>query len=1081
MKKLIRSCILLVVVSVFFLGAGEASNSSTVSNGQVERIHSTSQINTMNSVDKANGLILAEHVRRVTRSTNGVATLNCSWQGDFNITLAIEQGTGFQADLCSWECYGESNRGNTEKRSSCLGSELSCPLCYCDSVCSLYRDCCGVTPGNVSNNKTDSSTPQQSYSCFHTDDLTAVYIIASCPARATTSVGSIESSNLIQQSSRTHSTAKLQASISEVQCNTCLFSPELIRLITSANTGNTYCNHHCLHCTERRYANDTDIVWRERKSCTTQMVSNEAGPANENNTGSQDVYCPTVYERPNNVSTRQCDSLFHSKIETTSVNTCQSELLESLCNLSSAVVEQLEQLCELYISPVYTGDVIYQNIFCYLCQETCLPVVCSPGRAVANTTTSSESYCKMEDSQHSKDLYKLYVTVYIPLLSESSSGRGKQDFDSDIITSKQGQSDESMCSDSQSRLCIDERDDTLDVATQSEVDDLVSSLTKQFKAFCGEMGNIYGVNDLLHPEGRTDKNQNKEVVLEKSERGFSHFPTVRRRTMSEVELTTLDIDSDGIQQPANHRVTPEEQTDKKVNPMTFKGNLINSLQRYFVSGMTSLGVAKYAFQLHSVHANNKRFQNKQSVEHWEDVSESLRCDSQSAMTAIVLARLPSAADRDVFESNLLHHFNGAKNITMDTTVVNVEMVLSSSDKVSLIAGQPVYYFSSLNKECQVFTQPDQLTQRFGDVACLGDECRIVPFNLVSSCPYITLNISDFSISKDCELTKDGVTLRKSQYIQGNETIDICIVTFRSIFKYQTDIHSKVSLISIIESLLTMTSLSLSLACLLLTFITYVTFPTLRSLPGKNNLIMVTLLFIAQLLVMLHTMPTKHSTACAAMGVLLHYSWLFTVLWMCICSFHMFHVFVIRRGVPSSRRSDTFYLTRYIVTCGSLALFVVLFVVFSNVYISNYGNIGYGGHVCYLNSSILVGVAFLLPLTVVLLLNSFFFSMTVYTISRIGDVKKHSGHDRRNIHIYFRLSSLTGLCWILALLAEIPGLRPLRCLSILVNGSQGVAILLSYVCNRRVARMWLHLLKSRSTWLDKKPADSSRQLTLSTSL
>lgn len=682
----------------------------------------------------------------------------------------------------------------------------------------------------------------------------------------------------------------------------------------------------------------------------------------------------------------------------------------------------------------------------------------------------------MEHSREAKDeIYKLNVIVYIPTMDAISSRSTRQDINAGSTNNKQERGTESICSSNNGHECHGVVFE--DVMTSAE--DVASTLTLESRVLCEKVRNSYDIKDDFSLQSRLKQNKSEEVMFEKFKRDVSNLPTFKRRSMPQLVQTSPDFNRDSRHGSLSQRTTRRVHRNKKQKSTVFKRNLINSVKPYIISALQTLRVSDFYFQLYTVPAN-KQFKNERTAG-VEGVTESLHCGSYSAIGAILFVRLPSGTDRAVFESHIFHHFNGAKDMVIDTAVVNVEMVLSNSETASLIAAQPVYHFNQLNRECRIFTEPDQVAQLLADVFSVHGGCRVVPFNLVSSCPYVTLNISDFNISKDCELANGAITIRKSQYIRENETFNICTRTLRSLVNYNTDIHLKLSLMSRVESLLTLTSLSMSLVCLLVTFITYVTFPTLRSLPGKNNMIMVAWLFVAQLLVLLNAVPTKHSTACAVMGVVLHYSWLFTVLWTCVCSFHMFHVFVIRRGVASARRSHTFYLSRYVITCSTVTSFIVLSVVFSKAYMSNYGNIGYGGHVCYLSSNVLIGVAFLLPLCVVLLFNLFFFSMTIYTISRIEEVKRHSGRERRNIHIYVRLSSLTGLCWFLALLAEIPGLQPLRCLSVFVNGCQGISLFLSYVCNRRVARMWLHLIKSKRRELDRKPADSSRQATLSSSL
>ncbi|BFZ13024.1 hypothetical protein BsWGS_16063 [Bradybaena similaris] len=1142
-----------VAVAALFLLSWETAHATTgvSNNSDVNRIRGDRLTEINHSDNNDSGRLMPEKSNTIPRSnTHVVESLNCGEQGDFNISLAIEKGIEFQAEFCSWKCY--SGSADKQTRGNCRSKTPACVLCSCDSLCSQYSDCCDGARKNVSASTSDSTvgaTPP-SFNCFPIDERTAVYIIASCPARARSSSDSIQF-NFTQQSSQTHTIpdALHKDSMADLECNSCLVSPELIHLVTSGTSGNTYCNHGCLYCNEQRHADDADLLWRERTSCLTDNVDTGVDPANGNNTRSTNVYCQTTYERPEIVSIRQCDRKIHSERNNTIVNTCRPEVMNSRCNLSSALVDQLERLCQDYTSPVYTDDAIFQNIFCYLCQgqvpvpcleielgdkahpgfefefkltiltdvsvdiprkdllvgqqamgahewnqdskvkcekdywkdslkETCLPIVCAAGRELRNDTASAESYCEMEDSRDARDeIYKLNVIVYIPTTGAFSSRSTWQDSSPGSMNNKQERGTEGICS---SNNIGDECHGAVFEDAMISVEDLASTSTLESRVLCEKARNSYGIKDDLSLKSRLKQNKSEGFMFEKFKRDVSNLPTFKRKAMSQLVRAYPDLNRNSKHGSLSQRTTRRAHRNKKQKSAVFKRNMIKSVKPYIISALQTLRVSDFYFQLYTVPANKPQFQNEQTAR-VEGVTESLHCGSHSAIGAILFVRLPSGTDRAVFESHIFHHFNGAKDIVIDTAVVHVEMVLSNSETASLIAARPLYHVNSLNRECRIFTEPDQVARLLADVFSVPGGCRVVPFNLVSFCPYVTLNISDFNISKDCELDNGAITIRKSQYIRENETINICTRTLRSLISYNSDIHLKLSLMSRIESLLTLTSLSMSLVCLLVTFITYVVFPRLRSLPGKNNMIMVTWLFIAQLLVVLNSLPRKHSTACAVMGVVLHYSWLFTVLWTCVCSFHMFHVFVIRRGVASARRSHTFYLSRYVITCSTVSSFIVLSVVFSKAYMSNYDKIGYGGHVCYLSSNVLVGVAFLLPLCVVLLFNFFFFSMTIYTISHIEDVKRHSGRERRNIHIYVRLSSLTGLTWFLALLAEIPGLQPLRCVSVFINGCQGIALFLSYVCNRRVARMWLHLIKSKSREIDRKPADSGRQVTLSSSL
>ena len=148
-------------------------------------------------------------------------------------------------------------------------------------------------------------------------------------------------------------------------------------------------------------------------------------------------------------------------------------------------------------------------------------------------------------------------------------------------------------------------------------------------------------------------------------------------------------------------------------------------------------------------------------------------------------------------------------------------------------------------------------------------------------------------------------------------------------------------------------------------------------------------------------------------------------------------------------------------CSVFSLGLVITVITGSGVSSDWTQVGYGDRgVCYLSSTLLVWLAFFVPLAFSLVLNCALFGLTVWSISRVDEIQRQAGRERRNAHVYMRLSSLTGLCWTLALLAEISDSSILLCLSVIVNGSQGLVLFLSYACNRRVGRLWSGVLSGR---------------------
>ena len=77
--------------------------------------------------------------------------------------------------------------------------------------------------------------------------------------------------------------------------------------------------------------------------------------------------------------------------------------------------------------------------------------------------------------------------------------------------------------------------------------------------------------------------------------------------------------------------------------------------------------------------------------------------------------------------------------------------------------------------------------------------------------------------------------------------------------------------------------SLSLVAVLLTFVTYCCFPSLRTLPGKCVMSLTISLFFAQLLFSVSTLPTRIPMMCLLFSVFQHYCWLAAFAWMNVLS------------------------------------------------------------------------------------------------------------------------------------------------------------------------------------------------------
>ncbi|KAK7005053.1 adhesion G-protein coupled receptor D1, partial [Biomphalaria glabrata] len=104
----------------------------------------------------------------------------------------------------------------------------------------------------------------------------------------------------------------------------------------------------------------------------------------------------------------------------------------------------------------------------------------------------------------------------------------------------------------------------------------------------------------------------------------------------------------------------------------------------------------------------------------------------------------------------------------------------------------------------------------------------------------------------------------------------------------------------------------------------------------------------------------------------------------------------------------------------LPLSVVSSVITYNTFKSQGRELGYGNVQCYLDSPFFIGITVAAPLLVITLINVTFFLVTVYkmySLRRLQSASFSNNAPDFNMTIYVKLSTVTGMFWIVAVLAE----------------------------------------------------------------
>ena len=248
------------------------------------------------------------------------------------------------------------------------------------------------------------------------------------------------------------------------------------------------------------------------------------------------------------------------------------------------------------------------------------------------------------------------------------------------------------------------------------------------------------------------------------------------------------------------------------------------------------------------------------------------------------------------------------------------------------------------------------------------------------------------------------------------------------------------------------------ACLLCTLTTYAIFPSLRTMAGINNMALSASLALALLLLLASFHVTGPSHVCTILGVATHFMWLWHFCCGFICCYHMFRVFTAKTRKESNKESDRKTLQKRALFTVLVPAVIVTTVVVTSHVTSEGKDMGYGKSSCYLDSTLLVVAAMVTPLLVATLLNTYFFVVTVRTIHNIRQLQTDG--DKQQLVTYVKLSTITGITWLLFLLADAANSLMLKAAAILLIGLQGAAIFLSYVCNRHVMQLYRAKVKGR---------------------
>ena len=326
-------------------------------------------------------------------------------------------------------------------------------------------------------------------------------------------------------------------------------------------------------------------------------------------------------------------------------------------------------------------------------------------------------------------------------------------------------------------------------------------------------------------------------------------------------------------------------------------------------------------------------------------------------------------------------------------------------------------------------------------------------HVLSNCTLILLSKQEYQHQKDDRVyipTYDSL-IDAGDFEYMNDGILVCYDSLQGLLaRHGAD--------ETIEAIVSLVCTSLSLIGLSITLITYITFPTLRTVPGKLLMGLVASLLISQITFQTSSLPVAVPVLCVAHAALQHFAWLSAFCWMSALAFDICRTFSSLSTMLDNYTKRFVWYTIYALTIPML--FVIPCIILTEVSTSG---LGYEGAVmCWFNmsSNLSVLMFFALPIAIILIANATMFVICLLRIHRMNDFakRKTTQHNRNEAMIYVRLSSVMGFTWVFGFISAFTNIDVFRYIFIILNAGQGAFVFLSFVIQPNVLRLFRNMFR-----------------------
>ncbi|XP_054768699.2 uncharacterized protein LOC129276341 [Lytechinus pictus] len=368
-------------------------------------------------------------------------------------------------------------------------------------------------------------------------------------------------------------------------------------------------------------------------------------------------------------------------------------------------------------------------------------------------------------------------------------------------------------------------------------------------------------------------------------------------------------------------------------------------------------------------------------------------------------------------------------------------------------------------------------QTFGALVC-DMQSRINP-----KCERILLNETEYEILPNGSMVSgSGIVYDPPDYYYTPQGVLVCT-------EYTNVISETVVVFfdfSRAQTILAYTGLAISSLCLLITLLTYVMFSELRTLPGLNIMALIVSSIGGNITFIINLNLVPGSLECQVTAVIMHYFFLTRIFWTNAIVFHAFQTFGPKMCGCANRSLDVLHKSRDKSRLRQHIPYALYAWCVPSAFTAvgsacHFGACGplpvyYGTYFsCWIADPYSFLYLFVLPLAILLTINVIMFSPIVYNLHKARSRNRHSLKKESvvqeptkkpaEIAIYAKLSTTTGFSWMFGILASFTDQDFFWHLFIIFMSLEGLFIFLSFFCTKRIKNMYVKRFGKKCNEID----------------